>query len=308
MASKSQSHCFQQLHVDVARSATDDFNPFHDPHRWHCIQGNRYGGPIVLGFQLVALADHLIDRQRESEALGLSPTCRYSNYDVRFAQAVLPGEVFRADVRPTLRKSGTEGVSTRVILRKEEGSLILRGSRSDMPTPMLPLDLDDNEAHNIETCRDRCRVPGTDLFVKRKYLNTSNGKNFLLGSLIDPFFYFDELSDRVSFPPMFTASLISCALLERARADCYDFEREPQVYVSQRITVDRARQQALRSNDRIDLLVESEKPGVEPHATPGGVGDQQRYRCLGIVTRQGVLFRASVTLTSLQSLTAIPKR
>ena len=42
------------LHIDVARFASDDFNPFHDRHKWQRIAGNPFGGPIALGFQLGA--------------------------------------------------------------------------------------------------------------------------------------------------------------------------------------------------------------------------------------------------------------
>ena len=43
---------FSQAHIDVARNSTDDFNPFHDPLRWQRIEGNPFGSPIALGFQL----------------------------------------------------------------------------------------------------------------------------------------------------------------------------------------------------------------------------------------------------------------
>ena len=39
-------------------NATDDFNPFHDQKKWNRIQGNPFGMPIVLGFQLEALVEY----------------------------------------------------------------------------------------------------------------------------------------------------------------------------------------------------------------------------------------------------------
>ena len=48
---------FQQIHIEVARNATDDFNPFHDKHRWHNVADNPFGGPIALGFQLECLIE-----------------------------------------------------------------------------------------------------------------------------------------------------------------------------------------------------------------------------------------------------------
>jgi hypothetical protein len=32
--------CFEQLHIDVARITTDDFNPFHDPKWGRCAATN----------------------------------------------------------------------------------------------------------------------------------------------------------------------------------------------------------------------------------------------------------------------------
>jgi hypothetical protein len=51
MRSAQQDYCYQQIHIDAARNATDDFNPFHDQKKWSRIHGNPFGMPIVLGFQ-----------------------------------------------------------------------------------------------------------------------------------------------------------------------------------------------------------------------------------------------------------------
>ncbi|MDH3561594.1 MAG: hypothetical protein OEN52_11645, partial [Gammaproteobacteria bacterium] len=51
MGSNPSDYCFHQIHIDAARNATDDFNPFHDPWKWDHIHGNPFGMPIVLGFQ-----------------------------------------------------------------------------------------------------------------------------------------------------------------------------------------------------------------------------------------------------------------
>jgi hypothetical protein len=57
MKSGQHDYCYQQIHIDVARNATDDFNPFHDQNKWNRIHGkihgNPFGMPIVLGFQIV---------------------------------------------------------------------------------------------------------------------------------------------------------------------------------------------------------------------------------------------------------------
>ena len=136
MADRTTTHCFKQLHVDVARNATDDFNPFHDPHRWHQIRDNPFGGPIVLGFQLAALADSLVQVKRETEPDDLGAKPRYSSYEFRFAGALRPNESFTTQVRRTVRAQGEERAAVhRMIFRKQTGEPILLGSRSDSLRP-----------------------------------------------------------------------------------------------------------------------------------------------------------------------------
>jgi hypothetical protein len=127
---------FDQLHIDVARNATDDFNPFHDPHRWQNIQSNPYQGPIVLGFQLESLADYRIEQQRQSEQIPEPPSFAFSNYEFHFAAALRPGEPFTVQVRQTQHKGNGMPVATnRVLMRQAEGRPIMLGSRSDGPQP-----------------------------------------------------------------------------------------------------------------------------------------------------------------------------
>ena len=63
----SEQYAFEQIHIDIARNSTDDFNPFHDPLRWNNISGNPFGGPIALGFQLEFLCSDRIMRRRAKE-------------------------------------------------------------------------------------------------------------------------------------------------------------------------------------------------------------------------------------------------
>jgi hypothetical protein len=295
---------FEQCHIDAARYATDDFNPFHDPHRWHEIRANPYGGPIVLGFQLECLIDHRIDAARQTETTEKPPeAAHWSNYEFRFAGALRPREAFAARVRRSIRSRPDQGEQTsRAMLRTTEGRAILIGSRADGPAPRVLANWRPVDPRACADAQDRTVLPGTQLFLKRKYLNTSNAKTFLLGSLVDPFEYFDEISERVLFPPLFAASLLSCALLERGQAIGCDFKRDPHVYVSHRISVDQRLQQRLRSNDRLDLVVEA------PEAATGGLGlgntqvSHDRYRCLGVVFGQEVLLRAEVHTAPLHAL------
>ena len=55
MTNLSGTELFDQLHIDVARIATDDFNLFHDSKKWQYIKNNPFNGTIVLGFQLESL-------------------------------------------------------------------------------------------------------------------------------------------------------------------------------------------------------------------------------------------------------------
>lgn len=295
-----------QLHIDVARNATDDFNPFHDPHRWNRIRGNPFGGPIALGFQLEALVDFLIERQRDSESDGSGLDAQalpFGNYEFRFAHELQSGESFRAEVRRTIRARRPGGnASNRVALQRDDGTPILIGSRTDTPQPRFLPEWDPACLPSLDPLADRSFVADTGFFLKRKFLNNSNAKNFLLGSLVDQFHYFDELSERIRFPAIFTAALISCALLEKAWAEGYDFERDPQVYVAHYFSIDRRLQEALRSNRRLDILIDGPRPLARSGGLSGARTVQDTYRCFGMVGSGRTLFRAEVRTTSLQRL------
>ena len=60
MTNLSDTERFNQLHIDVARNATDDFNLFHDSKKWQYIKNNPFNGTIVLGFQLESLIEHKV--------------------------------------------------------------------------------------------------------------------------------------------------------------------------------------------------------------------------------------------------------
>ncbi len=296
---------FEQIHIDVARHASDDFNPFHDPQRWGQIRDNPFNGPIALGFQLEFLIADRIYRQRRSngeaeliEAHGLY----FSNYEFRFAGALRSGETFRLEVKDTLDKTARGGgLSNRLMVRKHTGDAVLLGSQSETPTPRFLTEVDLSHLPSLQHLPDRITAPGTPYFLKRKFLNTSNGKNFALAALSDPHNYFDEPAERVYFPPLFTAALLSSALMEKGRSEGYDLNADPLVYTSHRISIDRRLQSTLRSNDCLHLLVEGPL-----EAQPGkGLGrsavEQQLYRCFGLIHGKQILFRANVELAPLHA-------
>ena len=300
---------FDQLHIDIARNSTDDFNPFHDPRRWREILGNPFTGPIALGFQLEFLvADH-IARQYRSQGVATLADDRelpYSNYEFTFAGALRPGERFTVGLKKTLDKTASGGgLATRAVVRKADGAPLLMGIQSETAAPRFLADADLTQLPLLEQLPDRIPVPGSPYFLKRKFMSTSNGKNFALAALTDPHDYFDELAERVHFPPVFTAALLSSALLEKAWREHYDFAANPMVYTAHQISVDRRLQRRLRSNDRLHLLVE----GPLPETPAKGLGRtaiaQTLHRCFGLVQGQQVLFRANVRMAPLQAMRGI---
>jgi len=305
----SDRHRFQQLHIDVARNSTDDFNPFHDPRRYGRIVGSPYPRPIALGFQLECLCAYLLDWYRDAagegrllEELGL----RFRNFQFTFADAVCCDEYFDVEVRASVRRDDPRTISNRIVVRKE-GRPALLGQVRDAQVPLVLTDVELPPDLDLRHAPDRSRIPGTAYFLKRKFLNTANAKNFLAGSLADQAYYLDELDERVRFPDLFPCALASCALLEKAWSVGHDFMASPMVYVAHAIAVDRELALALRSNDVLHMLVE----GPLPVRTGGGLGGPdlglQRYRCFGVVRSDALLYRAEIDLAPLAAI-ACPAR
>ncbi|MCK5477562.1 MAG: hypothetical protein KAI44_01465, partial [Methylococcales bacterium] len=62
---KTAAFILDQIHIEVARNASDDFNLFHDKHKWLQINHNPFKGPIVLGYQLNTLIEYQMRLYRE---------------------------------------------------------------------------------------------------------------------------------------------------------------------------------------------------------------------------------------------------
>ncbi len=298
--------CFQQIHIDAARNSTDDFNPFHTPQKYFRIQGNPYHGTIVLGFQLECLIEYQVEQLRDRE--NEMPFIRdhglhFSNYQLTFANALLPGEPFQVEVKPTLAKTDPPSLSNRVVIRKQDAAVML-GHKKETAEPLYLPDYGPEMFPDLRALPDRAYLPGSDYFLKRKFMSTANAKNFVVGSLGDQAYYFDELEERVHFPDMFPAALISCALLEKAMHEKHDFMKNPMVYVSHNISVDRRLAGALRSDDTLHLLVQ----GPERIDGEKGLGKSELtrllYRCFGIVNDGDILYRAEVLMAPLESIAA----
>jgi hypothetical protein len=303
MSTTRGRYCFQQLHIDVARNTTDDFNPFHDPARWRAIRDNPFGSTIVLGFQTEFLVSDLIERRHRvglGVAVGADHELHFSNYEFRFVGALRPGEHFDVELRKTVDKTASNGgLSTRAVLRRDDNTPVLMGVQSESAAPCVLADADPSNLPDLSQLPDRTMIVDGRFFLKRKFLTTSNGKNFVLAGLGRQQDYFDELADYVSFPPMFTAALSSCALLEKAWQQGYDFHADPVVYTNHRISVDRRLQSALRSNERLHLLVEGPlEETATPHSIPAN-SLAQRYCVFGVIRDNAILFRALFQLATL---------
>jgi len=276
------------LHIDVARFASDDFNPFHDRHKWQRIAGNPFGGPIALGFQLGACGLEAVRDARRAAGGGVEP--RYSTLQIRFIDAVRADDTLGVTVR------GTEGAapSTRFVIRRNGRAAALGALRGSDAAPAALADEADF-ARALDQLPDRSVVPDGQWFLKRKFMLTANAKNFLAAAGIDPFRYFDELENRVRFPEIYPASLISSALLEHGLQQRHDFIAAPMVYSHHEITTDLEVLERLRSNDRLNIVV-SHRPTTR--------AQRVLHRCLAYTARGERLFTAEIGLVPLASLLA----
>jgi hypothetical protein len=299
-------YCYQQIHIDAARNSTDDFNPFHEPRKQALIRGNPYPDSIVMGFQLECLIEYLISQHRDAhgENRFLSTAdLGFSNYQLTFAGALLPGEPFDIDLRPSQRKTDPACLSNRIAVRKEDG-FVLMGYKRETTDPLFVPRADFSGLADLGRAPDRAYLPATRYFMKRKFLNTGNAKNFIAGSLADQGYYFDELNDRIHFPDMFPCSLTSCALLEKAMNERHDFMANPVVYSAHNFTVDRKLARKLRSNDVLHILVEGPLPITSEKGLGGSRLAQQLYRCFGLVYGHCILYRAEIYMVPLEVIVA----
>jgi len=305
MTSGIHDYYYQQIHIDVARNATDDFNPFHDQNKWQRINGNTFGMPIALGFQIEVLVEHLVTLYRQQtveNALLDHHHLYFSNFQFTFADVVRPGEVFHIEIKNTINRISETGQLANRIAVKKKGGLVLLGFQRESRSPLCMPDADFSRLGELDSIEDRSWIAKHRYFLKRKFMNTGHGKNFLTGSLVDQHYYFDELEDRVQFPAMFPVALLSCALLEKAKQQNYAFESNPVVYTSHFISVDRRLLRTLKSNDTLHLLVTNSET-VPPGKGLGKKGfPQQLHRCYGLLAGNLILFRAEVIMAPLQAI------
>lgn len=300
----SNSFVFDQIHIEAARNASDDFNLFHDKHKWLRIINNPFKGPIALGFQLNGLIEYQIGLyrkfNRENDIIE-DNQLRYSNYQITFVNAVKPGRLINLQIKKTLVKTNPELTLGNRISIKSDGKTLLLGYKREARTPLFLAETEFDHLPDLNDLDDCGIVPGTGFFLKRKYLHNGNAKNFLSGSLAEQSDFFDEWSEKASYPEIFPCSLISGALLQSAQMEGYDFVKNPLVYTAHYISVDRRYVRKLKNHDTLHILIDKLPQPQTGH--PDDTSVQQRvYDCFGLVENNKILFRAKMFLTPLGAI------
>jgi len=299
-----QSFILEQIHIEVARNASDDFNLFHDKHKWLQIMHNPFKGPIVLGYQLNTLIEYQMRLYREAHhenKIISENKLRFSNYQITFVNALKPATPFELEIKKTLIKTIPSLTLGNRIAIKSEGKTILIGFKKETQTPLFLADTKFNKLPNLNVIPDKTIIPGTDYFLKRKFLHNGNVKNFLSGSLAEQSDYFDELTHVANYPEIFPCSLASGALLEKAQLENHDFKRNPMVYTSHEISVDRQHLSTLKNDDKLYILVKQ-----HPESSSNTLNQTnimlRTYDCYGLLHNNDVLFRVRMNLVPLEEI------
>ncbi|MGJ0483937.1 MAG: hypothetical protein ACR65R_05300 [Methylomicrobium sp.] len=298
------SFTFDQIHIEVARNASDDFNLFHDKHKWLQITHNPFKGPIVLGFQLNTLIEYQMRLYREAhheDKVIAENRLRFSNYQMTFVNAVRPRMPVSLDIKKTLINTIPHLTLTNRITMKSDGKTVLLGYKKETPSPLFLAETRLDNLPDLNEVPDRTIVPDTDFFLKRKYMNNGSVKNFLSGSLAEQSDYFDELALVAHYPEIFPCSLVSGALLEKAQLENHDFKLNPMVYTSHEISVDRVYLRYLRNNDSLNILVKQLPESHENTLNHTHVR-LRTYQCYGLLENNEVLFRVTMNLVPLKEI------
>lgn len=296
-------HQLSQLHIEAARNSSDDFNLFHDKNRWKMVPNNPFGGPIALGFQLGCYIETQIDaiRKKETSEDSQHLTLPYSAYELSFAGTVCPEDKISLNLKSTKIKKTDNGLiqSNRLLLisqkHNQKNKPVIIGSKKEYEKMPKLIDGDYPTFDAIVDLDDRSFVANTDYFLKHKYMIVGNAKNFLTSAFAEQSEYIDEFEDKVNFPEMYPLGLLSSALLERAQADKHDLRKNPMIYVSHKLVINKSQLANLRSNDRLNILVGAQLPA-------GQSEQKKKHFCLAYANEETPLFQASVELMPLEAL------
>ena len=301
---KELSFVFDQIHIEVARNASDDFNLFHDKHKWLQITHNPFKGPIVLGFQLNTLIEYQMRLYREAhheDQIIAENQLRFSNYQIIFVNALRPRQEIHLYIKKTLITTIPELTLTNRISIKSQDKTILLGYKKETKHPLFLANTDFSSLPDLNKLPDKSVVPGTDFFLKRKWMNNGNVKNFLSGSLAEQSDYFDELLHIAHYPEVFPCSLTSGALLEKAQLEKHDFKRNPMVYTSHDISIDRQLLQDIKNNDKLHILVK-QLPECRENTLNNTSIMLRTYECYGLLEDSAILFRIKLNLVPLEEI------
>ncbi len=295
---------FDQIHLEVARNASDDFNLFHDKHKWLQITHNPFKGPIVLGFQINTLIEYQMRLHREvnhENKIIEENNLRFSNYQFIFVNALRPRQKFYLDIKKTLVKTIPDLTLTNRVSIKSENKTIMLGFKKETRAPMFLAETDLINIPDLNTLSDKSTVPDTEFFLKRKYINNGNVKNFLSGSLAEQSDYFDDLAQTAKYPEVFPCSLTSGALLEKAQLENHDFKRNPMVYTSHHISMDRHYLSQIKDHDKLHILVKQ-----HPESSKNTLNQTsimlRTYDCYGLLQNNEILFRIRLNLVPLDEI------
>ena len=304
LSMKENQFIFEQIHIEVARAASDDFNLFHDKHKWLQVTHNPFKGPIVLGFQLNTLIEHQVKLHREAQHeldIIAENQLRFSNYQITFVNALRPKQELSLDIKKTLITTIPElSLSNRIAI-KSQGKTILLGHKKETKAPLFLADTDLTGLPDLNDIPDKTMVPGTEFFLKRKWMTNGNVKNFLSGSLAEQSDYFDELAHVANYPEVFPCSLTSGALLEKAQMESHDFKRNPMVYTSQEFSVDREYLSQVKNNDKLHILVK-QLPESKQNTLNHTNIMLRTYECFGLLENRALLFRIKLNLVPLEEI------
>jgi hypothetical protein len=295
-----------QMHIEAARNSTDDFNLFHDKNRWHKIKGNPFQGTVALGFQLGCFVEDQVNRSpknydqqlnnAEKAQISHKPL-NFSQYELTFAGYVKPGDSIALVVRDGRLSdiSGAQCFSNRIAL-KANGKTVLIGYKRQTSDHIVKGITPLPELSEIINSNDRCFITSKQYFVKRKYMIVGNAKNFLTSSFAEQSQYIDEFIDKVSFPEMYPLSLLSSALLERAQAVGQDLIKEPMIYISHKLSIDKSVLNTLKSNHSLNILVSPPQKSADENSA------YVTHECTCVLSTQEILFHAEIQLAPLSSI------
>ena len=295
---------FDQIHIEVARNASDDFNLFHDKHKWLQVTHNPFKGPIVLGFQLNTLIEyqmHLYRKAHHEDEVIAENGLRFSNYQITFVNAVRPRTPVYLEIKKTLINTIPNLTLANRISMKSDGKTVLLGFKKETQTPLFLSGTSFEDLPDLRSIPDLTLIPNTPYFLKRKIMNNGSVKNFLSGSLAEQSAYFDELARVAHYPEIFPCSLTSGALMEKAQLEHHDFKRNPMVYTSHEISVDRDNLLRLKNNDILHILVE-QLPESRDNTLNQTDIQVRTYRCYGLLENNDVLFRIKMNLVPLEEI------